>query len=1003
MKYSIALILAITFAPYAEAKQCFDTTKTSKLPPFNNLGSFNKDGTAYISNTMGMMGSMDYENSVQEKLIVHDLKNNKTHEFPKKLNEFAMWTPDGNISFMEMSGEGYTENISAENYLKMLKKAKYSKLDFKTGKRKAINGDMILPDGSEVKIEKVTKVGKEIIVFTKDNRGQIKELSQTLDESTIHYDYMKMINVTHKDGVLMMKKNNKEVFSAKVALAPKEKASEQDERFDSSMFQKNHLNAYISLEANFLVFKNNTDNKTTDKYLLVDLNKKTQLSVDLPKDAQLQPVPKKENLVFVKKLNEKDNELSVLDLKTGKITKTAGGNLYNPTLEDNGNVCGLKYPVNAAPYGGGLFPGMGMMPGMNFNRQTSLSAERTSDNSIKYECISKDGKKISSIKVTDTPNMVTALGNNKFIITNESGTQLAIPQETCVEKLEFITCDCEVPKTSLIETNALLNINLKLACQEEFSPDLWLSLTLRPIKTLDEKSGHLWLKKFSKPGGFSANDLDVFSTLIEGKLYNQYPGEFKAALASILNNSAPLYKDIIKKYPELKKISSEVSNDCLTKTELNEINSTKRNFVKTEKESIQNLTEENLVNLIDLTKNILTNEEKDNLADQLGDLAVEKMSMDPILKDAFPSKVHKFSYNHIKKMLDLPHKDLTDITLLRNNGMVNFVQLGVQPFEGSKPTVGGFHLKLLSSKPDSQFLNKSSTEAFNWNYGGKKYSAKIDVKNEVSSSDITPPSLAPNYKEMKKDKAFRGMIVAGTNLGKSTTDMVVRHYIQYYSDQGFEFEEPADVTDLPGLLKARVSGDEPAHYLVKEAHSDGDEKNLFRINNNGKVLTGTKIVDGKKEIVEIVYPGEDNSSTLLSNNKFGDWMKAREAKKGAELLYVNSSCWSASKATYEIAAANSAKLVNIPTTTSMTTFTNDENNVMYAAIDGIRKEKSYADIRKDMEKDPEYKKKINNIMIFPDEPLYTTVIREKIKVPLTVDTNITLHDKSGPVPYSIEQ
>lgn len=87
----------------------------------------------------------------------------------------------------------------------------------------------------------------------------------------------------------------------------------------------------------------------------------------------------------------------------------------------------------------------------------------------------------------------------------------------------------------------------------------------------------------------------------------------------------------------------------------------------------------------------------------------------------------------------------------------------------------------------------------------------------------------------------------------------------------------------------------------------------------------------------------------------------------------------------------------------MTTFTNSAANVMHAAIDGLRKDKTYAEIRETMNLDPTYKAGYNNVMIFPDEDRYRDKIAGLIKIPLTIETNIFVEKNNVNVPYSIEE
>lgn len=167
-------------------------------------------------------------------------------------------------------------------------------------------------------------------------------------------------------------------------------------------------------------------------------------------------------------------------------------------------------------------------------------------------------------------------------------------------------------------------------------------------------------------------------------------------------------------------------------------------------------------------------------------------------------------------------------------------------------------------------------------------------------------------------------------------------------------------------------------------------------------MTGHKMVNGKVEHIELLVP-TGNDSELLSNEDFGKWMRDRESNKQPQLLYLNSSCWSDHKATYEIAAARTPKLVNIPTVTSMEVFVDEPKNAMRSLVDSVRNGKSYPEIRKAMEVNQSFKDKNGNYVIFPDEDVYYKKVGEMIQMPIDISTKLYKLDENGQrLSYSIE-
>ena len=91
--------------------------------------------------------------------------------------------------------------------------------------------------------------------------------------------------------------------------------------------------------------------------------------------------------------------------------------------------------------------------------------------------------------------------------------------------------------------------------------------------------------------------------------------------------------------------------------------------------------------------------------------------------------------------------------------------------------------------------------------------------------------------------------------------------------------------------------------FLKESHSDGDERNVFRFSRGNHIVRGLRYKEGG--LIEVIYiifprtlnPEEDNLGTdLLSNRELGQAIAEREAKGCGQVTYFNTSCWSHVKA-----------------------------------------------------------------------------------------------------------
>ncbi len=983
---SFLIVVLINWSTFAN--ECFETGTTKEIPFFYN-GKFNKDRTMILKNFEGE----------SDKFLVLNVKSGAITEHKKKLDEYPSWTADGKVSlYTYPDNESHDIRVLLESsptkYLNYLKKIKIRTIDPKTKKVKVLDGKIEdFKTGEFYSIVSVEKTKEVSHIVLTDKKG--KNFKETIlpRKNSLLNDVSSQIEITLDGDKLKVFGGRNELlfnipFSAPDEVYKNLLLQSHEQTVESSFFEKQQK-GFIKVNKPTVEVHEQLGNK----YIVVDLNTKSQLPIDTGIHTIQGHDPRNLSQNGQRVLLFSGTGTNFYDLKNKKVKLLSKDYLGNAHFDEKDNICGLNSDTDLRP-------------------------------AIFYECYNPEtNEKLSSQFVTrDNSGYIEILSPKEFIITpgsyNASSPNDLIAMEekhksyinkaskSCPEKMPFEDCKCDRKLTPQINVQDLRKIELNLACSEKFNENNWRSLTPESPEHLTEENSLFWLKRFSKPSGFSVNHhLPILQAMLKEELFYKYPENFKEALNGILLASPALFEDILYKHPILQDRSFKkyaVSKSCLTEEEKLAVSHAMKNYLKYLLNSSTSYVTQRDQLLYSLAKDSLVEAEKEELAEKIADQAIELLGRTE-LNGIFPSKVYKLAYNKAKSELGLPFKDLTDITINRADGELSLLTLSMNPIEGSTPTLKGIHFAVKEKLPENQIQMGITSKKYSWDYNGKKYHAEIEFDKETVLKDLAPAHPSPSYKEMKKKNQYNGLIVVGTNLGKSSTDNVVQEYLEYFSQEGFKFSEAEVENDFLSLLKERISGENPAHYFVKEAHSDGDEKNLFRINKKGKVLRGTKIKNGIKETIEIVYPGSDNTSELLSNEEFGKWMQAREAGNKPELVYLNSSCWSVSKAVFEITSAKTTKLINIPTTTSMQTFTNSETNVMFAAIDGLRKEKSYAEIREAMKKNPKYKNGTDNIMIFPDEDLYKTTIKDKIKIPISINTKMYVEQNGVKTPYSIEE
>jgi hypothetical protein len=977
------LILCFFFTHVAMAQECFESGKVTKIPRSNQSGeadSLNPQKTKFIN--------QDYQS---ESIDVTDVISGVTKNIKIGKNEYAYWSANGDIVLVKFDVVSANEKYDA---LKILKKSEIRILDPNTGKvKKESKGEYYSFSNNEFyKLIGTTKIDGKLYFQMKDSKGVKLKIPAMGRKNSLNIDYFSETEITvNEEGeVAVYGPRDKMLFKSKLE-------NYKGENADSGVgtqigYKYKKENIFLSPLGN--------------DYLIVDLDEKTQKKISMRgfKPMLEEGVFSKDKKTILVK-PETDSGIYLYNLETQTISKFIDPNLESVHFDNQNRICGIKKHT-----------GYVRRTMNNFFHAVVYEYRPEIDSftgKTTYECFDSKTNTPLSIKIVaqNTNSKIEYIDDSRFIISpdladhsNNNFSYLFFSESVCAEKIKMADCDCASPVATKVNLDALANISMKLACEQDFSEAAWSSLTQRPVENLNEKNALIWLKRFSKPKSFSPQtDLSILLTLIEEKLYLKYPVEFGAALNGVIAESPFLFATLSEKYPALRKVSLAGDKSCLTKDESEVIDKAKIEYFRNRLDAVTEPTEENLQQIYDVANEMLNDAQKKDLAEDIGDLVVEKIKTHRELDGIFPSKIYKFALNKAKEKLHLPNNKITDLTTVRLTGSVDIFLMGTNPFEYSVKTLGGFYLSKRDSISDSSY-DTNQEKNFQWEHDGKKYSAVVELKKDVQKNDIAPSNPSPNYSEMKKNKVFRGLIVAGSNLGKSSTENVVGEYIEYFNENGFEFEEAVAVANLPGLLKERMSGKDQAHYFVKEAHSDGDEKNLFKVSKKGKVLRGTKKgKNGVTEIVEIVYPGEDAETELISNTEFGSWMKEREKINGSELVYINSSCWSATKAIFEISAAQTPKLINIPTTTTMSTFTNQDSSVMFAVIDGLYEEKTYAEMRNEMEKNSSsYKSKLSDVFIFPDQEEYSVKIRNLISTPVHIESAIFQESNNVKIPYAIE-
>lgn len=599
--------------------------------------------------------------------------------------------------------------------------------------------------------------------------------------------------------------------------------------------------------------------------------------------------------------------------------------------------------------------------------------------------------------------------------------QLMTTREVCLpDTVKVIEDDCNcmikgaesenkpLPKESL---GNIQDIALAALCQApSYDEKAWDKITPSLSKgEISKSQARLYLKRFQRMEGYRQKQHEaILSGILKSDLVEKEPGlvleTLKTLSSTMPSEMTKLYRffKLDKRIP--KDVAFDESNVCKSegekyfdkqKIEHLKIKTTQPDLRTTTQDWAEYKPFKN-----ELRK--LPDSEREAIVDGIAESLSQNAGSSADLSGVFQSKLYYFSKKHALEVMGGKAKPATDLALAVRDGKSIPIVMGSGEIGGGNKSpyedvlesdMGqfGFNYKVLDpiemSKNDKVGTKVSRTVS--WQHDGQKFTAETQTTLLEPLGKLIPKDKAPNYAALKKDGKLTGMMIIGSNLSSGHAS-IVDEYVTYYQNQGFEFK-PAEKVDAISQFKKSVQSGE-LDYLIKEAHSDGDEKNLFRANTSGKLYTGTMTKpDGVKEVIYLMAPDEqDTKSKLISNQEFGSWI--RDRKKDQPLFYLNASCNSARKVISEVSAAHSENFLPIPSESSVRVFTDSERSGERQILQSFREGKDYAEMRASLDSSGNHQKGEDKF-VFPNEERYDKVIRDNLK--MNLDVEVKVKDSSG--------
>ncbi|MCK6598532.1 MAG: hypothetical protein L6Q37_09235 [Bdellovibrionaceae bacterium] len=516
------------------------------------------------------------------------------------------------------------------------------------------------------------------------------------------------------------------------------------------------------------------------------------------------------------------------------------------------------------------------------------------------------------------------------------------------------------------------------------------------------------LQRMLRNSDLSAKDIE----LLEKVFYSEFSEYFNDLLVLIVGK----FKEDIRyrklslinrSLNKVKKIKGKLDNICFSQDVRKVVSKSYKDSImnKIKSMALQNSTQNSLslqkLLFIKPYLNILTDEDKNDIAMDSGTLIAEAIrNNDYNLRSVFFSTLDWFSTQKVKQLLNLKTFDLTDLILTNNDTYITII--GTQELFSESDFVnsdlkrnkGGFY----AFDPMYFYVYDEGVKTVSWSHKEENFEGVITKKKRLV--EFTPTLVdGPNKEEVLDDKVYHGLVAIGSNISKTIQDGMLKSYIYYLKQQNFTVEKEVEINDPLLFLKQGISGTkDKLDFFMKEAHSDGDYRNLFSINKKMFLVRAKLEHSDYTEIIDLFYHDGSYNPLYISNQEFANWLKIREDEKlGGQFLYLNTSCSSYTKAAQELGIAASKNLVIIASSTTVSTFTVNQTNSTYQLFDGIRKMMSFSEIA-------QTSKGLKGTYIFPKEDAYKTYVLNNISAGFQVTTKVfKINEEGERVPYEIEQ
>lgn len=524
-------------------------------------------------------------------------------------------------------------------------------------------------------------------------------------------------------------------------------------------------------------------------------------------------------------------------------------------------------------------------------------------------------------------------------------------------------------------------------------------------KNLSFEETDYLLQRFLRADSLSDKGIQILELIYQ----SQSSSYFNDLLVLIVDkfSSRDDYKGLktIKRFEKLnKKMTAKLDNLCLSSEVKLAISSAYKKILV---EQIKKIAEANTsafnIQKIIFIKDylhILSVDDKESIASEVGTVLAESVQRNETqLNGVFFSTIDWFSTQRVREFMGLKPISLTDILITNNDSYVSVIGTEEILADGAlsslsvRRTKGGFYIT------DNSYLSiyDEGKKTYTWYHGDEKFEA--DVIKEKRQVQFVPNLISgPDKLQILDDKIYHGAVVIGSNIHGPTLKNTITNYNYYFKQQNFTVAEPIIIEKALEHIKDGITGKkDKLDYFLKEAHSDGDYRNLFSINKKMFLVRAQLQHPDYLEIIDLLYHDDSYDAEFISNQKFGEWLSEREKKyKGGQFIYLNTSCSSYTKAAAELGTAASSLLTIVASTTSVYTFSTSPQNSTFQLFEGIRKMLTFEEISKSI-------KGLKGTYVFPQQAEYKTYVLDSINAGYITHSKIyKINEKDERVEFNIE-